>query len=84
MAALRDARLRRGWTLSRAARETGISRPHLSLLERGLRRPSEAVAEIIITAYRMTPLEAHDLSEIAVPWAGRHSPYRTGVAPGPW
>ena len=84
MAAFRDARLRRGWTLTRAARETGVSRPHLSLLERGLRRPSEAVAEIVIRAYRMTALEAHDVSEISVPWAGRDSPHRTGIAPEPW
>jgi hypothetical protein len=84
MAALRNARLRRGWSLSRAAEETGVSRPHLSLLERGLRRPSETVAEIIIARYRMTPFEADALADVAVAWAGRDSPYRTGVAPEPW
>ena len=84
MRAFRDARLRRGWSLTRAAEETGVSRPHLSLLERGLRRPSESVAEDIITAYRMTPDEADAVSAIAVPLAGRDSPYRTGVAPGEW
>jgi hypothetical protein len=84
MAALRNARLRRGWSLTRAAEETGVSRPHLSLLERGLRRPSETVAEIIAAGYRMTPLEADALAEIAVPWAGRDSPFRTGVEPGDW
>jgi transcriptional regulator with XRE-family HTH domain len=84
MRALRDARLRRGWTLTRAAEETGVSRPHLSLLERGLRRPSESVAEDIISAYRMTDAEADAVSEIAVPGAGRDSPYRTGAAPGDW
>jgi Helix-turn-helix len=84
MAALRDARLRRGWSISRAAEETGISRPHLSLLERGLRRPSESVAQDIIDGYRMTPFEAGALSEIAVAWAGRDSPFRTGVEPGDW
>jgi hypothetical protein len=82
--AFRDARLRRGWSLTRAAKETGVSRPHLSLLERGLRRPSESVAEAIITGYRMTPDEADAVSAIAVPWAGRDSPHRTGVAPGEW
>jgi DNA-binding XRE family transcriptional regulator len=84
VAAFRNARRRRGWTLTRAAAETGVSRPHLSLLERGLRRPSESVAEAVITGYRMTDAEADAVSEIAVPWAGRDSPYRTGVAPGEW
>jgi hypothetical protein len=32
----------------------------------------------------MTPDEADAVSEIAVPWAGRDSPHRTGVAPGEW
>ena len=82
MRALRDARLRRGWTLTRAAEETGVSRPHLSLLERGLRRPSESVAEDIIAAYGMTDAEADSLAKVAVPWAGRDSPFRTGAEPG--
>lgn len=84
MAAFRNARLRRGWTLTRAAQETGVSRPHLSLIERGLRRPSESVAVDIAIAYRMTPDEAEAVSAIAVRWAGRDSPYRTGDAPGEW
>jgi DNA-binding XRE family transcriptional regulator len=84
MRAFRDARQRRGWSLTRAAEETGVSRPHLSLLERGLRRPSESVAEDIIAAYRMTDAEADAVSAIAVPWAGRDSPYRTGEAPDEW
>lgn len=84
MAAFRDARLRRGWSLTRAAEETRVSRAHLSLLERGLRRPSESVAESIIFGYRMTDAEADAVSAIAVPWAGRDSPYRTGEAPDEW
>jgi transcriptional regulator with XRE-family HTH domain len=84
MRAFRDARLRRGWSLARAAEETGVSRPHLSLLERGLRRPSESVAETIIFGYKMTDAEASAVSAIAVPWAGRDSPYRTGDAPDEW
>ena len=84
MRAFRDARLRRGWTLTRAAEETKVSRPHLSLLERGLRRPSESVAESIIRSYSMTPAEAEAVEFIAVPWAGKDSPYRTGVEPGDW
>ncbi|HEX3957842.1 MAG TPA: helix-turn-helix transcriptional regulator [Trebonia sp.] len=83
-AAFRDARLRRGWTLTVAAEQSGVSRPHLSLLERGLRRPSESVAEDIIAAYKMTDAEADAVNEIAVPWAGRDSPYRTGDAPDRW
>lgn len=82
--ALRDARLRRGWTITRAARETGVSRPMLSQLERGLRRPSESLAEALIVGYRMTGTEADAVRDIAVGWVGRDSPYRTGVAPGGW
>lgn len=82
MHAFRNARLRRGWSLTRAAEETKVSRPHLSLLERGLRRPSESVAESIIRAYSMTAAEADAVEFIAVPWAGKDSPYRTGVEPG--
>lgn len=81
MRALRDARLRRGWTQARAALETGVSRPHINLLERGLRRPSESVAEDLISGYGMTAGEADAVRAIAVPWAGRDSPLRTGVEP---
>jgi transcriptional regulator with XRE-family HTH domain len=84
MNALRDGRIRRGWSQTRAADETGVSRPHLSLLERGLRRPSSSVAEDLINAYEMTDAEAGAVRAIAVPWAGRDSPFRTGIAPGAW
>jgi transcriptional regulator with XRE-family HTH domain len=68
--------------MTRAASEIGISRGYLSLLENGLRRPSSSVAEDLICAYRMTEAEASAVRAIAIPWAGRDSPFRTGVAPG--
>jgi hypothetical protein len=80
-AALRDGRRRRGWSQTRAAAETGVSRPHISLLERGLRRPSESAAESLIRGYRLTPSEAGAVRAISVAWAGRDSPFRTGTAP---
>ena len=83
MSAFRCARRRRGWPVSRAAEAAGISRPHLSLLERGLRRPSKSVAERIIEALAMTPAEAKAVRSVAVPLAGRDSPYRSGWRPTP-
>lgn len=79
--ALREARARHGWSLAQAAERTGVSKPHLSLLERGLRRPSESVAEDIIDAYRVTEDEAEELRAVAVRWAGRDSPLRTRRLP---
>ena len=69
--------------MTAAARHTGISRPHISLLERGLRRPSESVAEHLIASYRLTGPEADAIRDIAREWVGRDSPYKTGVSP-PW
>jgi hypothetical protein len=80
--ALLEGRQRRGWSQLRAEDETGVSHSHISLLERGLRRPSESVAETLISAYQLTGADADAVRGIAVPWAGRDSPYRTGVAPG--
>jgi len=81
MRALRDARLRQGWSIARAAAECGVSRPHLSLLERGLRRPSESVAAAIVAGYGMTLAEADAVRAIALAYVGRDSPYRTGITP---
>ncbi len=81
MAALRDARLSRGWTMTRAARETGVSRPMLSLLERGQRRPSQSLAEDLISSYCLDPGAAEALRDIAIAFAGRDSPYRSGIEP---
>jgi transcriptional regulator with XRE-family HTH domain len=83
MEALRRARVRRGWSMTRAAAETGVSRPMISQLERGLRRPSVTLAEALITGYGMDPAAADVVRSIAIDWVGRDSPYRTGVRP-PW
>lgn len=83
MEALRRGRLGRGWTMTRAARETGVSRPMISLLERGLRRPSESVAEALIYVYRLTGQEADAVRSIALELVGRDSPFKTGVSPAP-
>jgi transcriptional regulator with XRE-family HTH domain len=84
MRALVQGRQRLGWSQTRAASETGISRPHLSLLERGLRRPSASVAETLIGVYDLNEAEAAAVRGIAVKWAGRDSPFVTGVGPGAW
>ena len=81
MEALRRGRERHGWTMTSAAEHTGVSRLMISLLERGLRRPSESVAETLIAAYRLTGPEADAVRSIALEWVGRDSPYRTGVSP---
>lgn len=83
MEALRRARVRHGWSMTRAAAETGVSRPMISQLERGLRRPSVTLAEALITGYGMDPATAEVVRSIAIDWVGRDSPYRTGVSP-PW
>jgi transcriptional regulator with XRE-family HTH domain len=81
MEALRHGRQRRGWTLTAAAKHSGVSRPMISLLERGLRRPSESVAEDLIDAYELTGPEANAVRSIALELVGRDSPFRTGVSP---
>ncbi|MGI8452133.1 MAG: helix-turn-helix transcriptional regulator [Streptosporangiaceae bacterium] len=81
MTALRRARERHGWTMTRVARETGVSHPMISLLERGLRLPSESLAEALITGYGMTGSDAAVVRSIALQWVGRDSPFRTGVSP---
>ncbi len=83
MEALRRSRVRRGWSMTRAAAETGVSRPMISLLERGLRLPSVSLAEALIAGYRMSATEAEAVRSIAIDWVGRDSLYRTGVTP-PW
>jgi hypothetical protein len=53
----------------------------ISQLERGLRRPSESVAEDLIDGYGMSEFDAATVRSIAIAYVGRDSPYRTGVAP---
>src|SRR5450755_18508 len=67
--------------MTRAATETGVSRPMISLLERGLRRPSVSLADTLISGYGMDPADADVVRSIAIDWVGRDSPYRTGVTP---
>lgn len=84
MGALRRARLGHGWSMTRAAVETGVSRGMISLLERGLRRPSESLADALIYSYGITGGDADAVRAIALPFVGRDSPFKTGVAPGAW
>jgi DNA-binding XRE family transcriptional regulator len=82
MAALRDGRVGRGWSMSEAARRSGVSRPSISLLERGLRRPSVSVAEDLIAAYGLAGPTAAAIRAIAIPLVGRDSPYKAAPATG--
>jgi transcriptional regulator with XRE-family HTH domain len=81
-AVLRQARAARGWSLSEAARRSGVSRRMITLLERAERRPSVSTARDLIRAYRLTGVRADAVRDIAVPCAGRDSPFRTGIEPG--
>lgn len=44
-------------------------------LERGERRPSTVMAEILFDDYRMAPADARRLRAVALPGVGRDSPY---------
>jgi transcriptional regulator with XRE-family HTH domain len=83
MEALRRGRQRRGWSMTAAAKHSGVSRPMISLLERGLRRPSESVAEDLIDAYGLDAVDALAVRSVALSLVGRDSPYKTGVRPPP-
>lgn len=67
--------------MTRAARETGVSRPMISQLERGQRRPSGSLAEALIAGYGMKGFDAEAVRSIALPLVGRDSPLKTGVIP---
>jgi transcriptional regulator with XRE-family HTH domain len=81
-AVLRRARAAHGWSVSEAARRSGVSRRMITMLERAERRPSVSTAQALIRAYRLTGERADAIRAIAVPCAGRDSPYRTGIEPG--
>ena len=83
-AVLRQARAARGWSVSEAARQSGVSRRMIGMLERAQRRPSESTAEALIHAYRITGEHAAKVRAIAIPFVGRDSPFKTGVEPGGW
>jgi transcriptional regulator with XRE-family HTH domain len=50
---LREARLAKGLGFKRLARRAGVDRAHLSRVERGLRMPSVAVAELVAKALEL-------------------------------
>ena len=77
-------RQRRGWTLSEAARQSGVSRRMIGMLEHAQRRPSESTAEALILAYQITGEHADRVRAIALPLRGRDSPFKTGEWPGSW
>ena len=56
----------------------------VGMLERAERRPSVSTAEALITAYRLTGERAGAVRGIAVPCAGRDSPFKTGIEPDGW
>lgn len=83
-AVLKFYRQRRGWNVSEAARQSGVSRRMIGMLEHAQRRPSVSTAEALIAAYRITGEHADKVRSIAITFVGRDSPYRTGVEPGDW
>ena len=83
-AVLRGYRRARGWTVSEAARQSGVSRRMIGMLEHAQRRPSESTADALIAAYRITGEDADEIRAIALANVGRDSPFKTGVTPGDW
>jgi transcriptional regulator with XRE-family HTH domain len=53
--AMREARERRGWSQSEAARQIGVRQSYLSMVEAGKRRPSPEVLSRLVAAYGATP-----------------------------
>ena|ERR1700690_2779305 len=80
-AVLRRYRQARGWTVSEAARRSGISRRMIGMLEHAQRRPSYSTAEALIDAYRITGADEDAVWAIALPNVGKDSPYKTGRKP---
>jgi len=81
---LRRARAARGWSVSEAARRSGVSRRMIGMMEAAQRRPSVSTAEALITAYRLTGDDAEAVWSIAIPLVGHDSPYKTGMWPDGW
>jgi transcriptional regulator with XRE-family HTH domain len=67
-----------GWSKSEAERRTGVSRRMITLLERGERVPSTALADDLAEGYGLAPADSFLLFSVALPNVGRDSPYRTG------
>ena len=83
-AILKFYRLQRGWTVSNAARQSGVSRRMIGMLEHAQRRPSVSTAEALITALRIPAEHAAEVRAIALPLRGRDSPFKTGEWPADW
>jgi hypothetical protein len=81
---LRLHRLRRGWTVSEASRQSGVSRRMIGLLEHAQRRTSVSLAEALIDAYGIQRPLAGVVRAIALPDVGRDSPYKVGVMTSGW
>jgi len=77
---LRELRLRRGYTLTELAAETGISTSTLSRLESGLRRPTLELLIRIAAAYRANLDDLVGAPQIADPRVHPKPFYRNGKA----
>ena len=55
--ALRDARLKLGWSLDRASDETEVSRRQLEHIEEGIRLPSVDTLQTLASAYGIDPAQ---------------------------
>ena len=64
---LRDARLRRGWSLRQAANYIGVSPGHLCNLEHGRRAPRVWLVERLVHQLRLSSAEAGALLAHAAP-----------------
>jgi transcriptional regulator with XRE-family HTH domain len=79
--ALRRGRWSRGWSLRTAGEVLGLSIGYLSELENGKRVPSCSVADNLVTGYQLPWDVAIKLRDVAKPWVGRDSPFKTGYYP---
>lgn len=52
---LREARLRKGWTQARAARELEVSQGYVALLEKGERQASDRLRRAMVTKLGLSP-----------------------------
>ncbi len=76
-AVLRSARESRSWSISEAARQSGIARRHIGMIEQGQRRPSVTVAEVLIRTYELAEDQADTVRSVALADVGRSSPFRS-------
>lgn len=69
-ARLRSLRTDRGWKLGKVARDSGVSLPYLSEIERGEKLPSLGVLDRVAAAFDLTVVEVLDG---VAPWDTRGS-----------